>query len=244
MALAGTQLEIFRELNEIAGPAGRVRLEPQASAVLSLLASQPGRVWSRDELLNEAWAGRVVTDATLSGVISRLRSAFKQAGVTDVRIETRSKRGYRLVVSESPPFTSSPSALRRHLPVGLGAILLLITAFLLIRPVHSLEGVSLAFSITLPDGEEVAPLIWLEEASEGSIHSEGIEIRVVPHLEDDGLVRLQFQASNLSHWAAFEHVLALGAENQFTLADSDGGRPYRVRFKLQRGKPPQMTARH
>lgn len=245
MSMKRGQLEIFSELNEIAGPGGHQRLEPQAMDVLELLASEPGKVWLREELLDSAWPGRVVSDATLTGVISRLRAALTAANVTDVCIETRSKRGYRLVLTGAAPggstFNRSP---RRMLLVASAGVVLALAAALFIVPRQTLEGVSLVFDITLPSGEHVEPVIWLKEASEGSIHGQGLDIRVVPHLESGGLVRLQFEAASLAHWAAFEHVLALGAENQFTLVSDVSSKPYRVRFRLERGKPAMLAERH
>lgn len=242
MKLAGTQLEIFEELNEIAGPCERLRLEPQAMAVLVLLAAEPERVWSRDELLDAAWPGKVVSDATLTGVISRLRRAIGQAGTQGVRIETRSKRGYRLVIAKNDEPALASRRKRWSMAGSLGVMLIVGSALFLLSAGSPLKGVSLAFDITLPNGEHVAPLIWLEAESEGTISSEGIDIRIVPYPRKDGLVRLEFQASNLSHWASFDHVLAVNEENQFTLADPEGGRPYQVKFRLQRGEPPEMRA--
>src|SRR5690606_5722444 len=143
------------------------RLEPQAVVVLELLSEQPGRVWPRGELLDRAWPGRVVSDATLTGVISRLRRALSAAGVADVRIETRSKRGYVLVLSE-PAVTPRRSPL---LPIA-GLLLAGFAIFVPWRslfppPLESLAGVRLDFAITFPDGMTSKPVLWLAPGRDG-----------------------------------------------------------------------------
>lgn len=86
----------------VAGPSGRVRLEPKVMEVLSVLAKYPGQVVSRDELLNAVWPGMVVTEHTLSRCIYQLRHQLgeigAQPGQADFNpIETLPKRGYRLL---------------------------------------------------------------------------------------------------------------------------------------------------
>lgn len=246
------QLEIHPELNEISGPNGRERLEPQAVMVLELLAREPGRVWPRDELLARAWPGRVVSDATLSGVVSRLRRALQAAGVADVRIETRSKRGYRLSVAQAP---ASRDRSPQRLPCLAGAaaalaILIAGLVFTMAPPaLESLEGVRLDFDITFPDGERGRPVIWLEDGGEGRVVLGGphpLEIRVVPKLTPGGLLRLRIETAGFSHWSGFEQVIALDTESHYTLRAEDGDAAYDIRFIASRAEPdslPQQNSR-
>jgi DNA-binding winged helix-turn-helix (wHTH) protein len=44
----------------VAGPGGTVRLEPKVMEVLAALSSHPGRVVSRDELLETVWPDVIV----------------------------------------------------------------------------------------------------------------------------------------------------------------------------------------
>jgi DNA-binding winged helix-turn-helix (wHTH) protein len=72
--------------------------------VLSTLASHPGRVVSRDELLDAVWPNVVVTEHTLSRCIYQLRNELgKIGGEADQGnfnpIETLPKRGYRLLAT-------------------------------------------------------------------------------------------------------------------------------------------------
>ncbi len=238
------QLEIHAELNEIAGPAGRQRLEPQAVTVLELLAGEPDRVWSRDELLDRAWTGRVVSDATLTGVISRLRRALADAGVTDVVIETRSKRGYVLQHPVAPLVVDSGCRRKRaRLAAGGVVALLLIAAITLFLPEDSgqrlatLDGVQLAFHIIRPDGETSNPVIWLKDNRPGEIRVSGerpLAIRFVPALTLDGLLRLRVEASSGAHWVGYDQAIGLDTESRLVLRGRASGSAYDIRFTASR----------
>jgi DNA-binding winged helix-turn-helix (wHTH) protein/Tfp pilus assembly protein PilF len=82
----------------IRGEEREVRLEPQLMSLLLLFAASPGRVIAKDEIVARVWDGRSIGDDTLSGAISRLRSAL---GETKERryIETLPKRGYRFLLA-------------------------------------------------------------------------------------------------------------------------------------------------
>jgi DNA-binding winged helix-turn-helix (wHTH) protein/predicted transcriptional regulator len=88
----------------VAGPGGTVRLEPKVMEVLAVLSRHPGRVVSRDELLDTVWPGVIVTEHTLSRCVYQLRHALseigKESGQADFNpIETLPKRGYRLLAT-------------------------------------------------------------------------------------------------------------------------------------------------
>lgn len=88
----------------VAGSGGTVRLEPKVMEVLGALTKHPGRVVSRDELLDAVWPDVVVTEHTLSRCIYQLRHELGkiggEAGQADYNpIETLPKRGYRLLAN-------------------------------------------------------------------------------------------------------------------------------------------------
>ena len=88
----------------VVGPGGTVRLEPKVMEVLSVLSRHPGRVVSRDELLDAVWPGVVVTEHTLSRCIYQLRHEVGKIGNEPGHahynpIETLPKRGYRLLAN-------------------------------------------------------------------------------------------------------------------------------------------------
>jgi TolB-like protein/DNA-binding winged helix-turn-helix (wHTH) protein/Tfp pilus assembly protein PilF len=73
-----------------------VGLERKAFAVLVLLARDPGRVLSRDEILDEVWGHSHVTPGVLSRVIAMLRHALGESGDESHYLHTVHGVGFRL----------------------------------------------------------------------------------------------------------------------------------------------------
>lgn len=111
----------------IRGPGGVENVDPKVMDVLVELASEPGRVISRDEFLDHVWNTDCVSDEVLSRCIYCLRRHFEAAGGGSEwrkRISTLPRRGYRLegrvvpVVREAETAvagTQSPEAGRRSI---------------------------------------------------------------------------------------------------------------------------------
>ena len=74
------------------------RVEAKVIEVLMVLAREPGRVVSRQELEREVWLGRIVTDDAVTNAIGKLRKALDDSPRQARYIETIAKRGYRLKV--------------------------------------------------------------------------------------------------------------------------------------------------
>ena len=65
-------------------------------SVLRTLASMPGRVWSRDQIIDRLHGpGFAITDRTIDSHVRNLRAKFAGVGGVDV-VETRPGVGYRL----------------------------------------------------------------------------------------------------------------------------------------------------
>jgi serine/threonine-protein kinase len=73
-----------------------VGLEPKAFAVLVLLLSEPGRVWTRDEILDEVWGHNHVTPSVLTRIIGVLRHALGESGEDSHYLHTVHGIGFRL----------------------------------------------------------------------------------------------------------------------------------------------------
>ena len=74
-----------------------VRLTPRSLAVLSLLAGQPGRVVSKEELFATVWQDTAVTDSALATCIQEIRRALGDRPRDPRFVETLHRRGYRFV---------------------------------------------------------------------------------------------------------------------------------------------------
>ena len=82
------------ELREAGQP---VEVEPQVFDLIALLASQPGRVLSRDEIIDAVWDGRNVSDSAVSTRIGAARRALGDDGKSQRIIRTVSRRGFLFV---------------------------------------------------------------------------------------------------------------------------------------------------
>ena len=127
-----------------------VALEPKAFDVLVLLASAPGRAFTRDEILDAVWGHRHVTPGVLNRVMTLLRHALGEDAQRPCLLHTLHGVGYRfdLPEPESAPaepalpdavptpaasaaaVASAKAAARRRwrLPIGLGLIVILLAA--------------------------------------------------------------------------------------------------------------------
>ena len=85
-----------RELHRANAP---VHVEPQVFDLLAYLIANKERVVSRDDIIQEVWSGRVISDATLSSRINAARQAIGDDGKAQTFIRTVPRRGYRYVGS-------------------------------------------------------------------------------------------------------------------------------------------------
>jgi DNA-binding winged helix-turn-helix (wHTH) protein/Flp pilus assembly protein TadD len=85
-------------------PAGAIALAPKAFDVLVHLVRNAGRLVTKQELLDEVWAGAFVEEGTLSVHVSGLRKALADTAHSPRYIETVSRSGYRFIseVTRSP----------------------------------------------------------------------------------------------------------------------------------------------
>ena len=70
-------------------------LEPKAFAVLALLAGTPGRVFTRDEILDAVWGHRNITPGVLNRVMTLLRHALGEDAQAARYLHTVHGVGYR-----------------------------------------------------------------------------------------------------------------------------------------------------
>lgn len=82
----------------VTGPAGSEHLSSRASEILLCLASQPGDVLSRDDLLSCVWGDGKGSEESLTHAVSELRHALHDRADDPSFIQTLPRRGYRLLV--------------------------------------------------------------------------------------------------------------------------------------------------
>ena len=75
-----------------------MRLTPRAAAVLHMLAERAQDVVTKQDLFDRVWGGRAVSDDALTSCIQELRGALGDDARRPQLVETRHRRGYRLMV--------------------------------------------------------------------------------------------------------------------------------------------------
>ncbi|WP_348672961.1 transcriptional regulator, partial [uncultured Abyssibacter sp.] len=83
--------------NTLSDGDARVAVEPKVMDLLTLLASAPGEVFSRETLMALVWPGVVVGEDSLARAVSKLRRALGDRTQAPAYVETIPKRGYRLI---------------------------------------------------------------------------------------------------------------------------------------------------
>lgn len=87
-----------------------VAVEAKVLEVLSCLLARPGETLTKEEMLQAAWPGRVVTEGTLTKAVMKLRSALGDDSQTLIR--TVHGFGYRLTVPVERLSTDAPARYR------------------------------------------------------------------------------------------------------------------------------------
>jgi non-specific serine/threonine protein kinase len=96
----------FDEASQTLTVANRAaELEPRPLKLLELLLANAGEIVTKSEILDTLWAGREVTEASLTNCMARLRQAMGEAGHAAIR--TVHGYGYRLVAPVTMEFTSA-----------------------------------------------------------------------------------------------------------------------------------------
>lgn len=87
-------------------------VEPLVFDLISYLSANPGRLISRDEIIEAVWKGRFVSDATVSGCVKSARKALGDSGDSQKYIRTVRGRGFQFVapVVSAPDAASQPSS--------------------------------------------------------------------------------------------------------------------------------------
>ncbi len=106
-------LVIEPALRRVAHDDGRQQVvEPRVMQVLVALIRAGGQIVSRDDLMMSCWHGVVVGEDAINRVMGRVRRLADGIGGGEIKLETVTKVGYRLVASQGAPETQSPMQAR------------------------------------------------------------------------------------------------------------------------------------
>src|SRR4029453_4250693 len=95
-----------------------VALAPKPFAVLCALARTPGRLVTKNALLDLVWGHRFVTESVLKSAISEVRAALGDDPRQPRYIETVSRRGYRFIAFTIGASSHRPPAVERNVAAG------------------------------------------------------------------------------------------------------------------------------
>jgi TolB-like protein/DNA-binding winged helix-turn-helix (wHTH) protein/Tfp pilus assembly protein PilF len=152
--------------------AERTRLDPRAMQLLLRLARSAGEVVSQSTLLDEVWAGVVVSPSSVYQTISQLRKALGDTQSPPSYIETVPRKGYRLIApvgpavrdiapaspasSHAPPAPSTASRAYRLVAIIVAVVLVAAGASWLARETPADSIVVLPFEDLTPGKTEQA----------------------------------------------------------------------------------------
>ncbi len=92
------------------------KVEPKVFDLMTHFAKNPGKVFSRDDLIAAVWHGRVVSDATVSTCIKSARKALGDSGDAQRYITTVRGRGFRFAADVEYDNGSMPNPLQGSQP--------------------------------------------------------------------------------------------------------------------------------
>jgi DNA-binding winged helix-turn-helix (wHTH) protein len=95
-----------------------VALAPKPFAVLCALARAPGKLVTKNALLDLVWGHRYVTESVLKSAISELRTALGDDPRQPRYIETVSRRGYRFIAAALGAPAQGALAVERNAAIG------------------------------------------------------------------------------------------------------------------------------
>src|SRR6266481_3361953 len=97
MTLSFGDYEINLDRRELRRAKCPVHVQPQVFDLLVYLVQNRDRVVSKDDLIASVWAGRIVSDSTLTSRINAVRKAVGDSGKNQKLIRTIARKGLRFV---------------------------------------------------------------------------------------------------------------------------------------------------
>ena len=257
LTLPGFHIDLARgELRTAEG--NHVDLRPRSFAVLRLLASNAGRLVTKDEIMNVVWDDAIVTEDSLTQCIADIRNAL---GDTERRfVRTVPRRGY--VLAAFPPAGPAPGvasirpAARRRSPTGLdrgpsiqqfqrrhrpglscdGFAEDLISELSRFRELRVIaRNLSFRYRGRAVDVRDIGRDLGVAYILEGSMQRSGERIRITAQLIDT--------ATGIHHWAErydrnLEDVFAVQDEVTWTIVTTLAVQVNQAERERARGKAP------
>lgn len=118
MIFAFGEWELDSELYELRRNGRACKIEPQVFDLLHLLLRNRDRVVGRDEIIDQIWDGRIVSEATISTCVKSARQTVGDNGAAQRLIRTIHGRGFRFVGEIVAKGKDGPPTEERSSPPG------------------------------------------------------------------------------------------------------------------------------
>jgi DNA-binding winged helix-turn-helix (wHTH) protein/Tol biopolymer transport system component len=205
------------------------KLDPKAADLLDYFIAHAGDVLSRDQLLDEVWAGTVVSDNTISWSVSQLRKALGDDSANPGFIQTIPKKGYSFIaqVEQLPPSHFEEVSIHGHsksvnsrLRNTLWSSVLVATLLVLIWAFNHKE---LATEYKIGPAKLLTSMDGLEE--DGSVSEDGI-LMVFRHKSSTVNSKFQIYLKPLFDPTTFNETLDTGEISAARLSSQREQNPY------------------
>jgi TolB-like protein/DNA-binding winged helix-turn-helix (wHTH) protein len=185
-------------------------LEPKAFAVLALLAGSPGRVFTRDEILDAVWGHRHVTPGVLNRITSLLRQALGEDAQNPRLLHTVHGVGYRF---DLPSSTAAAVPTRKRWPwiaAGIAAVAVVFAGIGWLRmngpPAAAASAAASAASPSLA----VLPFADLSQSHDQEYLADGLAEEILNQLAQIPAIRIVGRSSSFAFKGRNEDLRIVG----------------------------------
>ncbi len=174
-----------------------VRIEPMMCELLAYFCRHQGSVVSKEQLLDEVWHGRFVSDNTVSKLVTKLRKALQDDARNPEYIVTIPKRGYRFIASavqideatapeDGAYSVEATSSYSLRTLIAVMALVCVAVAWWLLSPNSESTAITTAKAITSDRGSEDFPAFSPDGKRLAYMHHDGDRFRLLVKQLDTG----------------------------------------------------------
>ncbi|WP_261373329.1 winged helix-turn-helix domain-containing protein [Rheinheimera sediminis] len=218
--------------------AQRIELEPLLSKLLHYFTEHPGKIISRQQLVDAIWQQSYVDDNAINRAISELRKALQHPEVPQSLIKTHHRKGYSLqlphqtninieqVTNDGSIVLDQATPYRRRFPlwfIALTTLLLATTAVIFYffnpKPALPLESSKQDDKPRLVEMELVTrqKVTWFKGIESRPLLSPDKQLLAYSHSQPDGTLRVVVRKLGIGTGSALQEVVIEGNNNLYNI---------------------------